>query len=155
MTYSEKELKNYLKGLVKQQSGLANFSFEYNAGHTAFHSRLRIILSSDQIIHWKIPKGTPVDSSEEGKAAKIRKTDFSTEKLSAFAQDLMKLKIWDLENCAEKALPDAALLSFSIKDKEAIVFERKVWERCRNDNKQTKELLKTLARTLPPDWTPP
>ncbi len=90
MTYSKKELKKYLKGLVKEKSGLTNFSFEYRSGHTAFHSRLRIILTSDKIVHWKIPKGIPVDITEETKAAKKREMEFSTEKLSIFIQELLK-----------------------------------------------------------------
>jgi hypothetical protein len=155
VSYTKKELKNYFKNLLKGKAELANFSFEYRSGHTSFHSRLRIILSSDKITHWKIPKGTPVDSSEETKAARIRETDFSIDKLRMFVQELAKHKIWDLENCTERALPDTARLSFSIRDSDNLLFEREVWETCRNDNKQTKELLKDLAAVLPQDWPPP
>jgi hypothetical protein len=155
VSYTEKELRNYLKGLLKGKTELAGFSFEYRSGHTAFHSRLRIILSSDKITHWKIPKGIPLDSSEETKAARIREIEFSSDKLKMFVQGLAKSKIWDLENCTEKALPDTALLSFSIRDNDNLLFEQKVWENCRNDNKQTKELLRALAAILPQDWPPP
>jgi hypothetical protein len=155
VSYTKKELKNYLKGLLKGKIELASFSFEYQSGHTAFHSRLRIILSSDKITHWKIPKGIPIDSSEETKAARIREIEFSIDKLRMFVQELAKSKIWDLENCTERALPDTALLSFSIRDNDSLLFEQKVWENCRNDNKQTKELLKALAAILPQDWPPP
>ncbi len=155
MTYSKKELKNYLKHLLKEKTDLANFTFEYRSGHTAFHSRLRIIISSEKIIHWKVPKGTPLDSSEESKVAKKREIEFSPDKLSLFIQELIEKKIWDLKNCSETALPDTALLSFSIRDNENVLFEQETWENCRNDNKQTKELLKSLSGLLPPDWPPP
>jgi hypothetical protein len=155
VSYTKKELKKHLKGLMKGKIELASFSFEYQSGHTAFHSRLRIILSPDKITHWKIPKGIPIDSSEETKAARMREIEFSIDKLRMFVQELIKSKIWDLENCTEKALPDTALLSFSIRDSDNLLFEQKVWENCRNDSKQTKELLKALAAILPPDWPPP
>lgn len=155
MTYSKKELKNYLKHLLKEGTGLANFSFEYEYGHTAFQSRIRIIVSSDKITHWKVPKGTPIDASEESKVAKKRELEFSADKLSMFIQELMKKKIWDLENCTERALPDTALLTFSIRDNDNVLFKQETWESCRNDDKQTKDLLKSLAGLLPLDWPPP
>jgi hypothetical protein len=155
VSYTKKELRNYLKDLLKGKIDLARFSFEYRSGHNAYHSRLRIILSSDKITHWKIPKGVPVESSEEAKAAKTREIEFSIDKLKMFIQALVKIKMWDLENCTEKALPDTALLSFSIRDRDNLLFEQEVWENCRNDNKQTKELLKVLAAILPQDWPPP
>ncbi len=155
MAYTKKELRNYLKDLLKGKTELTNFSFEYRSGHNAFHSRLRIILSSNKITHWKIPRGTPVDSSEETKSARIREIEFSIDKMKLFVQELIKNKIWDLENCTERALPDTALLSFSIRNNDNLLFEQEVWENCRNDNKQTKALLKVLAAILPQDWPPP
>ncbi len=155
MAYAKKELRNYLKDLLKGKIEFANFSFEYRSEHTAFHSRLRIVLSSDKITHWKIPRGISVDSSKETKSARKREIEFSTDKLRLFAQELVKNKIWDLENCTERALPDTALLSFSIRNNDTLLFEQEVWESCRNDNKQTKELLKALASVLPQDWPPP
>ncbi|MFW9966400.1 MAG: hypothetical protein ACFFEA_04535 [Candidatus Thorarchaeota archaeon] len=155
MAYTKKELRNYLKDLLKGKAELANFSFEYQYGHTAYYSRLRITMTSDKIVHWKIPKGTPVDIKKETRAAKKREISFSTDKLSVFIQELVKKKIWDLENCSERALPNAALLTFSIMDKDNLLFEQKVWESCRFDDKKTKELIGTLAATIPLDWTPP
>ncbi|MFX0053945.1 MAG: hypothetical protein ACFFAD_03355 [Candidatus Hermodarchaeota archaeon] len=155
MTYTKKELRNYLKDLLKGKAELANFSFEYQSGHTAYYSRLRITVTSDKITHWKIPKGTPVDIKNETKAAKKRETAFSNDDLSAFIGELSKKKIWDLQNCTERALPNAAVLTFSIRDKDDLVFEQKVWESCRFDDKRTKELIQTLAGIIPLDWTPP
>jgi hypothetical protein len=155
VTYTKKELRNYLKDLLKGKAELANFSFEYQSGHTPYYSRLRITMTSDKIVHWKIPKGTPVDITKEKKAAKKREITFSVEKLSAFIQELVKKKIWDLENCSERALPHSALLTFSIRDNDNILFEQKVWESCRFDDKRAKELLRTLATNIPLDWTPP
>ena len=155
MTYTKKELKNYLKDLAKEKTEVTNFSFEYLSGHTAFHSRIRIVVTSDKIVHWKIPRGTQVGITEEAKVAKIREKEFSKEELLGFIQELMKKKIWDLENCTERALPDTALLSFSIKDNDNLLFEQKVWESCRNDDKRTIELLRTIATLIPLDWTPP
>lgn len=155
MTLTKKELKNYLKDLLKGKAELANFSFEYQSGHTAYYSRLRITVTSDKIVHLKIPKGTPVDIKKEIKAAKKREIAFSNDKLSVFIQELGKKKIWDLENCSERALPNAAVLTFSIRDKDNLLFEQKVWESCRFDDKRTKELLRTLSANIPLDWTPP
>ncbi|MFW9802824.1 MAG: hypothetical protein ACFFFC_09245 [Candidatus Thorarchaeota archaeon] len=155
MTYTKKELKNYLKDLLKGKAELANFSFEYQSGHTAYYSRLRIIVTSDKIVHWKIPKGTPLDIKKEAKAAKKREIAFSNDRLSVFVQDLVQKKIWDLENCSERALPNTAVLTFSIRDKDNLVFEQKVWESCRFDDKMTKELIRSLAANIPLDWTPP
>ena len=155
MTYTKKELKNYLKDLLKGKADLANLSFEYQSGHTAYYSRLRITVTSDKIVHWKIPKGTPVDIAIEKKAAKKREIAFSSEKLSNFIQDLVKMKIWDLENCSERALPNTPLLTFSIRDNSNLLFEQKIWEICRFDDKMAKELLRTLAANIPLDWTPP
>jgi hypothetical protein len=138
--YTKKELKNYLKNLVKGKADLKSFSFEYQSGHTAYYSRLRITVTFDKIIHWKIPKGI---------------TAFSNEKLSAFIQELVKKKIWDLENCSERALPNAAVLTFSIRNDDNLLFEQKIWESCRFDDKRAKELLRTLATNIPLDWTPP
>jgi hypothetical protein len=155
VTYTKKELKNYLKNLVKGKADLKSFSFEYQSGHTAYYSRLRITVTSEKIIHWKIPKGIPVDITKEKKAAKKRETAFSNEKLSAFIQELVKKKIWDLENCSERALPNAAVLTFSIRDNDNLLFEQKIWESCRFDDKRAKELLRTLSTNIPLDWTPP
>jgi hypothetical protein len=155
VSYTKKELRNYLKDLLKGKKDLTRFSFEYQSGNTAYYSRLRIILSSDKITHWKIPKGVPVESSKEAKAAKTRKIEFSVDKLKMFVQALDKIKIWDLENCTENALPDTPLLSFFIRDSDNLLFQQEVWESCRNDNKQTKELLRVLAAILPLDWPPP
>ncbi|UCH04601.1 MAG: hypothetical protein JSW05_00115 [Candidatus Thorarchaeota archaeon] len=155
MTYTKKELRNYLKDLLKGKAELADFSFEYQSGHTAYYSRLRITVTSDKIVHWKIPKGTPVDIKKETKAAKKRDIAFSNDKLSVFIQELVKTKIWDLENCSERALPNAAVLTFSIRDNDHLLFEQKVWESCRFDDKKTKELLRTIAANIPLDWTPP
>ncbi|MHA1613715.1 MAG: hypothetical protein ACTSYJ_02655, partial [Candidatus Thorarchaeota archaeon] len=102
MTYTKKELKNYLKDLSKKAE-LSSFSFEYESGHLEFHSRLRIILSSGKIIQWKIPKKTPLDREKDKEKAKIRETDFSDDKILIFIEDLRKRKIWDLENCTERA----------------------------------------------------
>lgn len=155
MTYTKKELRNYLKNLIKGKAELSDFSFEYRSGHTAYYSRLRITVTSEMIVHWKIPKGTPVDIKKETKAAKKREIAFSNDKLSVFIQDLVKKKIWDLENCSERALPNAAVLTFSIRNNDDLLFEQKVWESCRFDDKRTKELLRTLATNIPLDWTPP
>jgi len=155
VTSTKKELRNYLKDLLKGKAELANFSFEYQYGHTTYYSRLRITVTSDKIVHWKIPKGTPVDIKIETKAAKKREIAFSNDKLSAFIQELVKMKIWDLENCSERALPNAAALTFSIRDQDDLLFAQKVWESCRFDDKTTKELIRTLAANIPLDWTPP
>ncbi|MFW9913495.1 MAG: hypothetical protein ACFFEU_13540 [Candidatus Thorarchaeota archaeon] len=155
MTYTKKELRNYLKDLIKGKADLANFSFEYQSGHTAYYSRLRITVTSVKIVHWKIPKGTPIDIRQETKASRKREIAFSNDMLAAFIQDLAKQKIWDLENCSERALPNAAVLTFSIRDGDNLVFEQKVWESCRFDDKTTKELIRTLASNIPLDWPPP
>ncbi|MHA1970569.1 MAG: hypothetical protein ACTSXE_01835 [Candidatus Thorarchaeota archaeon] len=154
MTYTKKELKNYLKDLSKKAE-LSSFSFEYESGHLEFHSRLRIILSSGKIIQWKIPKKTPLDREKEKEKAKIRETDFSDDKILIFIEDLRKRKIWDLENCTERALPDTPLLTFSIRNNDQLVFEQQVWENCRNDCKRVKELIRALEALLPLDWSPP
>ena len=154
MTFTNKELKNYLKGLSKKAE-LSSFSFEYESGHLEFHSRLRIILSSGKIIQWKIPKKTPLDREKEKEKAKIRETDFSDDKILIFIEGLRKRKIWDLENCTERALPDTPLLTFSIRNNDQLVFEQQVWENCRNDCKRTKELIRILAALLPLDWSLP
>jgi len=155
VTYTKRELKKYLKDLVKKQDRLTAFSFEYQSGHTAFHTRLRILITSERIEHRRIPRGTPVESPDEANAMKLHEMDFSVEKLSAFVRELMKNEIWDLENCTERVLPDTALLTFTIRDNGTAVFEQKVWESCRNDDKRTKELMRSLAAIIPQDWTPP
>ena len=155
MTYTKKELKKYLKDLVKKKDRLTAFKFEYQSGHTAFHTRLRIVITSERVEHRRIPRGIPVDSPNEANATKLQQMNFSGEKLSEFVGELMNSKIWDLENCTERALPDTALLTFSIRDNDNLVFEQKVWESCRNDDKSTKELLRTIAAIIPRDWTPP
>ena len=155
MTYTKKELKKYLKNLVKKQNRLTAFSFEYQSGHTSFHTRLRILITSKRIEHRRIQRGTPVDSPEETNATKLQETEFSVEKLSAFVKEMVENKIWDLENCTERALPDTALLTFIIRENDIIVFEQKVWESCRNDDTRTKDLLRSLAAIIPQDWTPP
>ncbi|MFX1560410.1 MAG: hypothetical protein ACFFBL_07465 [Promethearchaeota archaeon] len=153
--YTKKELKKYLKELVKKQDRLTAFSFEYQSGHSSFHTRLKILITSERIEHRRIPSGTPVDSPEETSATKLQEMKFSVEKLSSFVKELMKSKIWDLENCTERALPDTALLTFVIRDNDNLVFEQKVWGSCRNDDRRTKELLRSLAAIIPQDWTPP
>ncbi len=155
MTYTKKELKNYLKGLVKKQDRLTAFSFEYQSGHETFHTRLRILITCERIEHRRIQRGTPVDSPDEASSTKLREMDFSAEKLLEFVKELMKNKIWDLENCLEKALPDTSLLTFTIRDNDNLVFEQKVWESCRNDDRRTKDLLRSLSAIIPQDWTPP
>ena len=154
MSYSKKELKNYLKGLLKDNSTLSSFMFEYKSGHTAFHTRLRINISSDKIVHSRIPRGTPVGENE-AQAAKVRELDFSVEQLKAFVKDLIDRKIWDLDNCTERALPGTALLSFAIRSGDELLFNQEIWESCRNDNSRTKDLLRTISARLPADWTPP
>ncbi len=154
MTYTKKELKNYLKKLSKKAE-LSSFSFEYESGHLEFHSRLRIILSSSKLSQWKIPKKTPLDREKEKEEAKIREIDFSEEKILIFVEGIRKRKIWDLENCTQKALPDTPLLTFRIRNNDQLVFEQQVWENCRNDCKRTKELIRTLEALLPLDWSPP
>ena len=155
VTYTKKELKKYLKGLLKEQTELVNFSFEYLSGHTAYHTRLKILITSEKIEQRRIQRGTPVDSAKEANATKIREMEFSIEKLYSFVEELVKKKIWDLENCVERALPDTALLTFIIRDKDNLLFEQEVWESCRNDDKRTIELIRTLATNIPLDWTPP
>lgn len=155
VTYTKKELQKYLKDLVKRQDRLRTFSFEYQAGHTSFHTRLRILITSERIEHRRIPKGTPVESPDEANVTKLQEMDFSLERLLAFVNELMKNKIWDLENCTERALPDTALLTFTIRDNDSPVFERKVWESCRNDDRTTKELIRSLAAIIPQGWSPP
>jgi hypothetical protein len=154
-TYTKKDLKKYLKDLVKKQDRLKAFSFLYQSGHTSFHIRLRILVTSERIEHRRIPRGTPVGGPDEANATKLQEIEFSAEKLLAFVHDLIESKIWDLENCTERVLPDTAQLTFTIRDNDSIVFEQKVWESCRNDNKITKDLLRSLAVIIPQDWTPP
>ncbi|MFX1483786.1 MAG: hypothetical protein ACFFCP_11440, partial [Promethearchaeota archaeon] len=98
MTYTKKELKKHLKDLVKKQDGLTAFSFEYQSGHSTFHTRLRILITSERIEHQRIQKGTPGGSPDEANETKTQEMGFSVEKLSAFVKELMKNKIWDLEN---------------------------------------------------------
>ncbi|MFW9787555.1 MAG: hypothetical protein ACFFE2_10230 [Candidatus Thorarchaeota archaeon] len=155
MTFTKKELKKYLKDLVKKQTGVAGFSFEYQSGHSAYHTRLKILITSEKIEHRRIQRGTPVDSPEEANATKVQEKEFSVEELTAFVEELMKNKIWDLENCTERALPDTALLSFTIKDNDDVVFEQKVWQSCRNDDSRTKELIRCIASIIPLNWSPP
>lgn len=155
MIYTKKELKKYLKDLVKKQTGLAAFSFEYQSGQSTFHTRLRILITSERIEHQRTQRGAAVDGSDETKESKLQEMEFSAEKLSAFVKELMNIKIWDLENCTERALPDTALLTFAIRDNDNIVFEQKVWESCRNDDRRTKELLRSLSAIIPQGWSPP
>ncbi|MFW9834182.1 MAG: hypothetical protein ACFFEK_09320 [Candidatus Thorarchaeota archaeon] len=155
MTYSKKELKKYLKNLLKEKDGLANFSFEYQSGHTSFHTRLTIQVTSDKIKHTRIPQGVPVGSAEEANAMKVREIEFSFDSLAAFVEVLVKKKIWDLENCTERALPDTALLTFLIRNNDEVVFKQEIWQICRNDDARTKDLIRALASIVPQDWTPP
>ncbi|MGY5880624.1 MAG: hypothetical protein RTV31_10255 [Candidatus Thorarchaeota archaeon] len=155
MTYTKKELKNYLKDLLKEKRELTDFSFEYQSGHLDFHARLRIILSSGKIIHWKIPKKTPVDLEKEKVEAKISEMDISKEQLLDFLKNITKRKIWDIENCDYRALSDTPLLYFKIKNKDQLVFETEVWEACRNDSVRVKEIIRALGTLLPRDLTPP
>ena len=155
MTYTKKELKNYLKDLLKEKKELADFSFEFQSGHMEFHARLRLILSSHKIIQWKIPQKTPVDSKKEKAEAKIREMDVSKEQLLIFLKSIIKRKIWDLENCEYRALSDTPLLYFKIKNKDQLIFETEVWEACRNDSARVKEIIRALGALQPRDWTPP
>ena len=155
MTFDKKELKNYLKGLLKDQTGLANFVFEYLSGHTAFHTRLKIMITSERIEHRRIPRGVEVGSSGEAKATKVNEKAFSLEDLATFVEVLLKKKIWDLENCTERALPDTAMLTFMIRDNDNIVFKQEVWESCRNDDDRTKDLIRAISAIIPQHWTPP
>ncbi len=155
MTYTKKELKNYLKNLLKKKEELSFFSFEYESGHMEFQARLRIILSSGKIIQWKIPTKTPLDREKEDEVAKKREVEISEEKILVFIEGIRKRKIWDLENCTQKALPDTPLLTFRIKHDDQLAFEQQVWENCRNDSKRVKELIRTLEALLPLDWSPP
>ncbi|MFW9850419.1 MAG: hypothetical protein ACFFF4_14900 [Candidatus Thorarchaeota archaeon] len=155
MTYTKKELKNYLKRLLKDQTGLDNFSFEYQSGHTAFHTRLRILITSTKIEQQRIPRGIEVGSPEEANAAKVHETEFSIENLSTFVELLLKKKIWDLENCTDRALPDTAQLTFTIRENDNIVFTQKVWQNCRNDDDRTKDLIRAIASLIPMNWSPP
>ena len=138
VTYTTKELKNYLKDLSKKKVELSNFSFEYESGHLEFHTRLRIILAFGKITQWKIPKKTPLDEERENKEAKKREIEISEEKMLIFVEGLRKRKIWDLENCTQKALPDTPLLTFRIKSDDQLAFEQQVWENCRNDSTRVK-----------------
>ncbi|MFX1485027.1 MAG: hypothetical protein ACFFCP_17755, partial [Promethearchaeota archaeon] len=108
-----------------------------------------------RIEHQRIQKGIPGGSPDEANETKTQEMGFSVEKLSAFVKELMKNKIWDLENCTERALPDTALLTFTIKNNDNLVFEQEVWESCRNDDRRTKELLRSISAIIPQDWTPP
>jgi len=155
VTYTKKELKNYLKDLLKEKKELADFSFEYQSGHLDFHTRLRIILSSGKIIHWKIPKKTPVDLEKEKAEAEIHEMDISKEQFLVFLKSIIKRKIWDMENCEYRALSDTPLLYFKIRNKGEIVFDSEVWEACRNDSVCVKEIIRALGALLPLDWSPP
>jgi hypothetical protein len=155
LTYSKKELKKYLKSFLKDQDKITSFSFEYLSGHTAFHTRLKILVTSTKIVHRRIQKGVPVDSEDEANAARVREVEFSVEKLVEFVDVLAKKKVWDLQNCTEKALPDTALLTFLIRNNVEVVFKQEIWESCRNDDTRTRELIRALAAIIPQDWTPP
>ena len=155
MTYTNKELKNYLKELSKKKTELSSFSFEYESGHLKYQARHRIILSSGSIIQLRIPKKTPLDRETEEKEGKKRETEVSDEKVLIFVEALQKRNIWELENCFEKSLTNAPLLTFRIKNNDQLVFEQQVWERCRNDSKRTKEIIRALGALLPLDWSPP
>jgi len=155
VTYSDKDLKNYLKDLVKGKANITNFSFEYLSGQTSFHTRLRILVTSEKIEHRRIPRGIEVDSPEEANATKVSETSFSEDKLKSFVEVLMKKKIWDLENCTDRALPDTALLTFTILDNGNPIFKQEIWESCRNDDSRTKDLIRALSAIIPSGWTPP
>ena len=155
MTYSKKELKNYLKDIVKGKDDVTSFSFEYLSGHTSYHTRIKILVTSNKIVQTRIPRGVPVDSAKEGNAAVVREVEFSEEKMVALIEELRKKNIWDLENCTERPLPDNALLTFLIRKNDEIIFKQETWEICRNDDSRTKELLRALSVIIPQDWTPP
>ena len=155
MTYSNKDLKNYLKGLVKDPSGLPNFSFEYLSGHTSFHTRLRILVTAERIEHRRISRGVEVGSPDEEKATKVRETSITNEQLQTFIEALLKRKIWELENCTDRALPDTALLTFIIFENGNPVYKQEIWESCRNDDTRAKELIRALSALVPEEWTPP
>ena len=155
VTYSKKELKNYLKDLAKGKGELTSFSFEYLSGHTSFHTRLKILVTSNKIVHRRIAKGVPVDGIDEENKSVVRELEFSEDELVAFVDELMKRKIWDLENCTDRALPDTALLTFLIRKDDDIIFKQETWESCRNDDARTKELIRALSAIIPQDWTPP
>lgn len=155
MAYSSKDLKNYLKDLVKGKTTITNFSFEYRSGNTSFHTRLRILVTAEKIEHRRIPRGIEVDSREEKKATKVNETDFSEDKLKSFAEVLLKKKIWDLENCTDRALPDTARLTFTILDNGNPIFSQEIWESCRNDDTRAKELIRAISAIIPRNWSPP
>jgi hypothetical protein len=155
VTYSKKELKKYLKGLVKDPAGLPNFSFEYRSGHTSYHTRLRILVTSERIEHRRISRGIEVDSPDEAKATKVRETNISTEQLKIFVEALLKKNIWDLKNCTDRAAPDTPLLTFIIRDNGNPIFKQEIWQICRNDDTRAKELIRALSALVPLDWTPP
>ena len=155
MTYPKKELKKYLKSLWKGKEALDTFSFEYLSGHSSYHTRLKILVTSTKIVHTRIPRGVAVDSAEEGNKAVVRELEFSSDELALFVDELVKKKIWDLENCTERALPDTALITFFIRKNDEIIFKQETWESCRNDDNRTKELIRALSAVIPQDWTPP
>jgi hypothetical protein len=155
VTYSKKELKKYLKSFLKGKEEIDAFSFEYLSGHTSHHTRLKILVTSTKIVHTRIHKGVPVDSVEEGNEAVVREIEFSGEKLAMFVDELVKKKLWDLENCTERALPGTALLTFLIRKNDEIIFRQETWESCRNDDIRTKELIRALSAVIPQDWNPP
>ncbi len=73
----------------------------------------------------------------------------------AFIKDLTKSKVWDLENCTDRALPDTPLLIFRIRDGGELIFEQQAGEICKNDSNRVKEIIRALESTIPPEWPPP
>ncbi|MFW9807494.1 MAG: hypothetical protein ACFFFK_12265, partial [Candidatus Thorarchaeota archaeon] len=64
-TYTKKELKKYLKNLVKKQDGLTSFSFEFQSGQSSYHTRLRILITSEKIEHQKTQRKTRSSSPDK------------------------------------------------------------------------------------------
>ncbi len=153
--YNKKLIEEFLKDVLEQPSIREKFEFDYKAGHTSFHARVYLKITYNELIYKFFPRGTPMNPIEEEKRVQIQKRSLTKEEAINFIKGLIKNSVWDLLNCMDIVEPDTALLTFTIKKGENIIFKTQIWEECRHRVENIKSILDLLLEISPKEPMPP
>ncbi|MFX1449308.1 MAG: hypothetical protein ACFFCM_00615 [Promethearchaeota archaeon] len=153
--YNKKLIEEFLRDVLEKPKMRDKFEFDYKAGHTAFHARVYLTISFNELVYKYFPRGTPMNPIEEEKRAQIQKRSLSEEVATNFLKGLIKNSVWNLLNCTDIVEPDTALLTFIIKNGAEIIFQSEIWESCRHTAEHTKSILDLLLEISPKKPMPP
>ncbi len=146
---SKEKIILFLKECLSIPAKRGEFELNLKDGHTAFAYRVYTTVTAERCTRVFFPPGTPVDPVEEKMLGTISDRKLKLKEFESFLKGLINQQLWNLENCKEFGVPDESDLHFTLLQKGTPIFEKVVWESCKDMDARLAAILKLITAVSP------